>query len=395
MIFYILEWLNEVGVSGIPTRIFNYITFRAGGAAFSAFVISIIFGPYTIRALQNLQTVAPNRLDGLVEDDAETKAEKKNTPSMGGILILLSTGISIAIWGNWSNQIVQIFVLFMMGLGLTGFLDDYLKVKKQSRDGISSRVKLLYQLLLSAAAVIALDSTTDIVHIFIPPGAEETTPFLSSHGQVRNLWIPFFKEPIWMAMPFAVVIALGMLVTVGSSNAVNLTDGMDGLATGCTVIACGAYAIFAYLSGHYNFANYLNIPFIRGAGEVTVLTASIIGACLGFLWYNCKPAGMFMGDTGSLALGGCIGLIAILVKQELLLVVIGGVFVMETLSVMMQVSYYKLTRKLTGTPKRIFKCAPIHHHFKQSGWQETQIVMRFWIIAFILAVVGLATLKLR
>ncbi len=377
MIYYLSEL--DLGNYDVlpPMRLFRYVTFRAGGAAFTAFVIAVVFGPLMVSFLKNFQFVAPNRLEGLVEDDEETKKRKRNVPSMGGILIIAATICSVLIWGNLSSQLVIIFVVLIAVLGGLGFLDDYLKVVRKSRDGISSTVKLTGQILVSAGAVFWL---------YQVPEARE---------HMQSIWIPFVKYPIITGLPLAVVIIFGSVVLIGSSNAVNLSDGMDGLAIGCTVICAMAYAVFAYLCGHYHFADYLDIPFIRGSGEVAVIATAIAGAGLGFLWHNCHPASMFMGDTGSLAIGGAIGLIAVLVKQEILLVVVGGIFVIEAGSVILQVSYFKITRRLTGTPKRLFKCAPIHHHFKQSGWTETQVVIRFWIIAAVLAALGIATLKIR
>ncbi len=376
-----IYFLNELGLD--PMSIFpripllKYVTFRAAGAAFSAFVITVIFGPLTVSFLKHLQFVAPNRLEGLVKDDATTMALKKDVPSMGGILILGATVVSILLWTNLHNSLVWVFLSLMVSLGILGFADDILKVRKRGRDGISSRTKLFFQLLIAAGAIYWMDSVPE------------------ARMHMRSIWVPFVKTPIWTAVPLGIVIIFGVLVLIGSSNAVNLSDGMDGLAVGCTAICAGAYAVFAYLCGHSVLAEYLGIPHIQGGSEITVIATAIAGAGLGFLWHNCHPASMFMGDTGSLSLGGAIGLIAVLVKQEFLLVFVGGVFVLEAGSVMLQVGYYKLTRRLTGTPKRLFKCAPIHHHFKQSGWTETQIVIRFWIIAVVVAALGIATLKLR
>ncbi|MCJ8332383.1 MAG: phospho-N-acetylmuramoyl-pentapeptide-transferase [Lentisphaeria bacterium] len=375
---YWVMFENNQDISKTPLRLFEYVTFRAGGAAFSAFIMAIVFGQLTVKLLISLQFVAPNRLEGLVEDDEETLNQKKNVPSMGGILILGATILSVLIWADLSNSLTLIFLGLLILLGMIGFADDYLKVVRKSKDGISGKAKLAGQIIIAAVAVYLLYHTGDE----------------DSRKIFQNLWIPFVKTPILMALPLVVIVGFGTLVVVGSSNAVNLSDGMDGLAVGCTVITAIAYAIFAYACGNSEHASYLGVPFVHSA-EVSVVAAAIAGAGLGFLWHNCYPASMFMGDTGSLALGGAIGLIAVLVKQEFLLVIIGGIFVVEAGTVILQVIYFKLTRKLTGEPKRLFKCAPIHHHFKMSGWTETQIVIRFWIIALVLAFIGIASLKVR
>ncbi len=376
MFYYLYELATDTEGTWGPLRLFSYITFRAGGAAFSAFIISIVFGPFTVRFLKDLQFVAPNRLEGLVADDEETKAKKKNVPSMGGILILGATIVSILLWGRLGNKLVLIFLVQLILLGGLGFMDDYLKVVKKSRDGLSSKMKLLLQLGVAFGAVYCLDRV------------DETQDLM------RQLYLPFLKQPV-LTLPLIVFLLFGATVVVGSSNAVNLSDGMDGLATGCVIMCALTYAAFAYICGHSEFAKHLIVPYIQNSGEVAVIALAIAGACLGYLWYNCHPASMFMGDTGSLALGGAIGLIAVLVKQEILLILVGGIFVIEAGSVILQVGCFKLTRKLLGSPKRLFKCAPIHHHFKMLGWPESQIVTRFWIIAAVLAAMGLATLKLR
>ncbi len=377
MFYYLYELATNTDGALGPLRLFRYVTFRAAGAAFTAFIIALVFGPFTVRLLKSFQFVAPNRLDGLVEDDEETKKKKKDVPSMGGVLIVAATITSILMWGQLTNPLVVVFMCLLVSLGTVGFIDDYLKVAKQSSDGISGKLKLGAQILIALAAVYALDQ------------APMTKDFM------RQIYVPFRKTPILTSLPIIVVGLWGAIVVVGSSNAVNLSDGMDGLATGCTIICALAFAVFAYVSGHFNFARYLDVPFIKSSGEVAVIATAMAGACLGFLWYNCHPASMFMGDTGSLALGGAIGLIAVLVKQEILLVLVGGIFVMEAGSVILQVGFFKITRKIYGKPRRLFRCSPIHHHFKLLGWPETQIVTRFWIIAAILAAMGVATLKLR
>jgi phospho-N-acetylmuramoyl-pentapeptide-transferase len=331
-------------------------------------LLGFLLGPYTVTMLKKLRATAPSRLKGLVADEF-IDAEKDKTPSMGGVLIILSITVATLLWGELKNPLVLVFLGTLLSLGALGFLDDYVKVVHHNRDGISGKLKLLFQFLIAIAAVYFLDQVEGTF--------------------MREIRVPFLKTPLLENLPLFVIIAFATLVMVGSSNAVNLTDGKDGLAVGCTISCTMAYAVFAYMCGHKIFADYLHIPFIPGASEVVVFAAAIIGACTGFLWHNCHPASMFMGDTGSLALGGTIGLIAVLVKQELALVIVGGVFVMEALSVVIQVASFKLRGK------RVFLCAPIHHHFEQKGWTETQIVVRFWILSGIFALIGLATLKLR
>ncbi len=364
------QYLSELQIYFGPFRLFEFITFRAAGAAFTAMVLCMIFGPTAVKLLRKFRTTAPARLDGLVEEKFIDRS-KDHVPSMGGILIVLSITVSTLLWANLMNPLVLIFLTTLLSLGALGFLDDFSKVALRRRDGIPGKVKLLVQILVAVMAVYAFDSLPETGNI------------------MREVLVPFYKSPLITCLPMVVAFIFAATVVVGSSNAVNLTDGKDGLAVGCMIFCALTYAAFAYLCGHKIFAGYLNIPFIPGVGEVVVFAAAIAGACIGFLWYNCHPASMFMGDTGSLALGGSIGLVAVLVKQELVLILVGGVFVMEAVSVILQVASYKLLKK------RIFLCAPIHHHFEQKGWTETQIVVRFWILAGIFALMGLATLKLR
>jgi len=353
-----------------PLRLFDYVTFRAGGALVTALLLCFLLGPLTVRLLKKLRTVAPTRLAGLV-DEKFIDRNKDKTPSMGGILIISSILLSTILWANLTNKLVIIFLATLLSLSLLGFLDDFAKIAYGKRDGIPGKLKLLFQILIALVAVYFFDSLPETGSI------------------VRDLTVPFIKYPILIGMPVVLAYAFGALVVVGSSNAVNLTDGKDGLAVGCAIFCTLTYAAFAYLCGHRLFAEYLSIPFIPGSSEVGVFACAIAGACIGFLWHNCHPASMFMGDTGSLPLGGVIGLIAVLVKQEITLALVGFVFVMEAGSVILQVLSVKLRNK------RIFLCSPIHHHFEQKGWTETQIVVRFWIIAGLCALLGLATLKLR
>lgn len=366
MLYLLSEYREVLG----PLRLFEYVTFRAGGALFTSMLICFFFGPATVRFLKKLRTTAPTRLEGLVDEEYIDR-EKDKTPSMGGILIVISITVSTVLWALIGNPLVHVFLFMLISFALIGFLDDYTKIVHMKRDGISGKLKLLLQFLFSLTAIFFLDSLPQTGDV------------------VRQIMLPFLKYPVLTGMHLLFAFIFASLVVVGSSNAVNLTDGKDGLAVGCMIFCAMTYAAFAYVCGHKIFSAYLSVPFIPGASEVVVFAASIAGASIGFLWFNCYPASMFMGDTGSLALGGSIGLIAVLVKQEITLLLVGGVFVIEALSVMIQVFSFKTTGK------RVFLCAPIHHHFERKGWTETQIVVRFWILAGIFAILGLATLKLR
>ena len=357
-------------------RIFKYVTFRAGGAAFTAFLIVLLFGPLTVRLLKRFRATVPGRIG---EYDQRLADELKNkTPSMGGLLILVGLVGAILLWALPTNPLAQIFLYLILALGAIGFYDDWRKVRGQSsKEGMSGNAKIVAQIVVAGIAATWLYRVTP------------------SDGFFRDLMVPFFKAPLLESLPLWVALGFAALVVVGSSNAVNLSDGLDGLAAGCTLICALTYAVFAYLCGHKIFADYLQVPFVPGSSEVVVIATAMAGAVLGFLWHNCTPAAMYMGDTGSLSLGGAVGLIAVLVKQELLLLIVGGIFVVEAGSVILQVGYYKLTRKVSGEPKRLFLRAPFHHHLQLKGWKETQIVTRFWIIGLLLAGFGLATLKIR
>ena len=346
-------------------NLFRYITFRSGGAAVTALLISFLFGPHIIAWLRSKQTTGqPIRPDG---PDGHLK-RKKGTPTMGGFLILLALTISTLLWADLANAYVWIVLLVTVGFGLIGFFDDYRKLHRNSHHGLSSRTKLGLEILLSAFACVAVTYVT-------PPGL------------ANALALPFFKNVLielgWFFVPF------GVLVIIGASNAVNLTDGLDGLAIVPSMIAAGCFALIAYLAGNAIFANYLQIHHIAGAGELTVFCGAMVGASLGFLWFNAPPAMVFMGDTGSLSMGAALGTISVVTKHELVLAIIGGLFVLEAVSVIVQVASFKMTGR------RVFRMAPLHHHFEQKGWEEPTIVIRFWIIAWILAIAGLATLKLR
>jgi phospho-N-acetylmuramoyl-pentapeptide-transferase len=346
-------------------NLFRYITFRSGGALLTALIISFLFTPALIRWLKLKQHGGqPIRDDG----PASHLLTKKGTPTMGGLMILLSTCLSTVLWANLENMFVWAILIVTLGFGLIGFSDDYLKVTKRNTKGLSGKKKLVLQTLFTLIAIILIYRATD-------------------SSLQHKLAVPFFKDVLWDMGGFFFVFSI--FVIVGASNAVNLTDGLDGLAIVPVMIAAGCFLLISYLTGNLVFANYLKIHYVAGAGEVTVFCGALIGAALGFLWYNAPPAQVFMGDTGSLALGGALGIISVITKHELVLAIIGGLFVMEAVSVILQVASFKLYKK------RIFLMAPIHHHFEKKGWSEPTIVIRFWIIALILGLFGLATLKIR
>lgn len=347
-------------------HLLHYITFRSWGAAMTALLICFLAGPRLITWLkQKQQGGQPIREDG----PKSHLLTKKGTPTMGGVMIFLAVIVSTLLWANLGNPYIWVTLFVMIGFGALGFWDDYLKVTKKNTKGVSGRRKLLIQttIALIAALWIQMSSSTGEAHFL-------AFPFLKS----------LFIDLGWFYLPFA------MLVMVGASNAVNLTDGLDGLAIGPIMIAMGCFALISYLVGHIKFADYLYLHFVSGAGELSVLCAAVIGAGLGFLWFNAPPAKVFMGDTGSLALGGALGTMSVITKHEIVLAIIGGLFVMEAVSVMIQVGYFKMTGG-----KRFFGMAPIHHHFEKKGWSEPTVVIRFWIISVIFALIGLASLKLR
>lgn len=361
MFYHIFYALHDIWT---PFNVFQYITFRAGGAILTSLIICFILGPFTIRKLANLKINQVVRSDGL-----QTHIRKSSTPTMGGVLLLFSVVVSALMWTRLNNRFVILLLLGSLWLGILGFLDDYLKFKYQNSKGLSPKLKLFWQALFSV--IIA-------VYLYLFP---QNLNFSVSAS------IPFFKG-VFVNFSYLYMLFV-ILIIVGSSNSVNLTDGLDGLASGNILIAALTFAVFAYLAGHYQIANYLKIIHVAGAGEVTVFLFGIIGAMLGFLWYNAHPAQIFMGDTGSLFLGGILGMSAIFIKQELVLPIAGGVFLVEALSVLVQVYCYK------KTGKRIFKMAPLHHHFELNGLSEPKVTIRFWIIGIILAIISLATLKLR
>src|SRR6266480_6661543 len=364
---YYLHLLSEE-VKGL--NVFSYVTFRAIAAAVTAFLLSLAFGKIVIRKLIRLRARQPIRTADEVHRLAELHSAKQGVPTMGGVLIIGTVVLSSVIWARPDNRFVWLALFSMVYLGGLGFVDDYLKVTKKKSDGISGRLKLVFQLALAAIV---------------------TTVFLSSpllEVQARSLYVPFFKAPVVANMGWFTFVFFA-LVIVCSSNAVILTDGLDGLAIGCTVTVAFAYALLSYAAGNFRIAEYLQVPFYPFAGELTVVCSALIGAGLGFLWFNCHPAKVFMGDTGSLAIGGMLGVVAICCKQELLLTVVGGVFVIEAVSVILQVISFKTTGR------RIFVMSPLHHHFELTGWKENTVIVRFWILSIIFALLGLATLKLR
>jgi phospho-N-acetylmuramoyl-pentapeptide-transferase len=351
-------------------NVFNYVTFRAVAAAVTAFVLSLAFGNYVIRKLIALKAGQPIRTADEVHRLAELHSAKQGMPTMGGVLVIGTVVTSSLLWARPDNRFVWLALFSMVYLGVLGFVDDYLKVVRKKSDGVSGRVKLVFQIGLAAIVTV----------VFL------TNPLIEV--QARSLYLPFFKAPVIADMGWF-TLAFFALVIVGCSNAVNLTDGLDGLAIGCTITVAFAYALLAYAAGNFRIADYLQVPFYPFSGELAVVCSALVGAGLGFLWFNCHPAKVIMGDTGSLAIGGIVGVIAICCKQELLLAVVGGVFVLEAVSVILQV----LSFRMTG--KRIFLMSPIHHHFELAGWKENTVIVRFWILSAVFALLGLATLKLR
>ena len=352
---------DQVGIFNL----FKYLTFRTGGAVLTSLVISFLAGPPVIRWLRRKQGHGqPIRTDG-PESHLLTK---KGTPTMGGFLILMALTLSTLLWVDLTNPYVWIVMMVTLGYGLIGFTDDYLKVSKRNHKGLPGRLKLASQI------VIALAASSMVVRLVPEP---------LSHA----LAVPFFKN-VLLQLGWG-YLAMATFVMVGASNAVNLTDGLDGLATVPVMIAAGVFALISYLVGHAVFANYLQIHHVPGSGELAVFCGALVGAGLGFLWFNAPPAMVFMGDTGSLAMGGALGAMSVVTKHEIVLAIVGGLFVLETVSVIVQVASFKLTGK------RVFRMAPLHHHFEKKGWSEPTVVIRFWIVSFILALAGLSTLKLR
>jgi phospho-N-acetylmuramoyl-pentapeptide-transferase len=373
-------------------RVFQYLTFRAVMAAMTALLIGLVAGPYVIRYLTALKIGQPVRGYGM-----ETHLSKSGTPTMGGVLILLCIAVSTLLWFDLSNRFVWIVLLVTLGFGAIGWVDDWRKVVNKDPEGMRSREKYFWQSLIGLTAALYLvfsiseNSNLRVLELFfrwVQSGFDLNLP------PKAGLMLPFFKE---VSYPLGVLgfVVLTYLVIVGSSNAVNLTDGLDGLAIMPVVMVGSALGVFAYVTGSSVFSRYLLFPYIPGSGELLIFCSAMAGAGLAFLWFNTHPAQVFMGDVGALALGGALGTIAVIVRQEIVLAIMGGIFVAEALSVMIQVTYFKYTRRKFGEGRRFFRMAPLHHHFEKTGWKETQVVVRFWIITMLLCLVGLSTLKLR
>ena len=357
---FILEFINQYSF----LNVFKYLTFRTGLAMFTSMVVVLMIGTPFINFFSARQILDPIREDG----PSDHIVKKIGTPTMGGVLILIGLFSGILLWGDLSNLHIWFLLFIVTSFGLLGAYDDYRKIKFKNSSGISFKFKIISQIIIAAVGISLISH-------------------FSKNEELMNLYFPFFKDLVinlgWFFIPFSV------FIIVGSSNAVNLTDGLDGLATVPVILVAGCFAFISYVTGNIVFSEYLQIPYIEGMGEVSVFCGSIIGACLGFLWFNAPPAKIFMGDTGSLALGGSLGAVGIITKHEIVLAITGGLFVLEAVSVIVQV----LSFKLTG--KRVFRMAPIHHHYEKKGWAESTVVIRFWIISIILAMIGLATLKLR
>ena len=366
------SWEGEV--SGL--RLFRYITFRSVGAAGTALLLSLWFGPRVIAWLKELSFGQNYKDRAEVAGNLTGRTSNKvGTPTMGGLLIVLTLNLTTLLWAQW-NTLVQLTVLSVVVLAALGFYDDYMKITKASSGGAKSRVKLVVQIAL--ALFIG-------AYLWLGPSTEHL---------ITDIMIPFYKYPVAAGVG-GVGLVLTVLTIVGSSNAVNLTDGLDGLAIGCVLIVSFAFLILSYVAGNKSMSDYLQIPHVQGAGELTVFCAGLCGAGLGFLWFNCHPAQVFMGDTGSLALGGALGIVAVLIHQPLVLVIAGGVFVMEAVSVILQTSYFRFTRKRYGVGRRIFLMAPLHHHFEKKNWHENQVVVRFYILCVLFALLALSSLKVR
>ena len=392
MLLNLAQWLQTLSPEFGSFRVFQYLTFRAVMAALTALLIGLVAGPFVIRRLVSLKLGQPIR-----EYAMQTHLAKSGTPTMGGVLILLSIAIATLLWADLSNRFVWIVLVVTLGFGAIGWADDWRKVVHKDPEGMRSREKYMWQSLIGLVAALYLvfsiseSSNLRVIGLFISwvqSGFDVNLP------PKAGLLVPFVKEVSYPLGVFGFVI-LTYLVIVGSSNAVNLTDGLDGLAIMPVVMVGSALGIFAYVTGSSVYSKYLLFPHIPGSGELLIFCAAMAGSGLAFLWFNTHPAQVFMGDVGALAVGAALGTIAVIVRQELVLAIMGGIFVVEALSVMLQVVYFKYTKKRFGAGRRILKMAPLHHHFEKSGWKETQVVVRFWIITMLLCLVGLSTLKLR
>lgn len=397
MLFLVMEYIREKEILKVP-MVFSYYSTRMMLAAVTSLLLSILLGPRFIKKLYELkigQTIRMEECPLL----GQLHHKKKDTPTMGGILILFSMLISMLLWMNLRHVFTLILLVTTLLLGAVGATDDYLKLRYKNSKGLSGKKKLFFQMFLGGALAIYLlyPTFTELIHVgkwFSPPTVREYSHenILSIQELASRIYLPFLKEPlltfsgVFIIFPALLII----LVVAGASNAVNLTDGLDGLAAGCLLMVALCFALIAFLSNHIDLAHYLNIPYIEGSGEIAIYLSAFAGACLGFLWYNGYPAQIFMGDTGSLPLGGIVGVVAVLLKKELLLALVGGIFVIEATSVILQVASYKLRNK-----KRLFLIAPLHHHFEYKGWPETKVVIRFWIIGLLLAIIGLASLKFQ
>ena len=392
MLLSLAQWLQSISPEFGFFRVFQYLTLRAVMSALTALLIGLVAGPFVIRRLVALKIGQPIR-----EYAMQTHLSKSGTPTMGGVLILLAIGISTLLWADLSNRFVWIVLIVTLGFGAIGWADDWRKVVHKDPEGMRSREKYLWQSAIGLIAAVYLvfsiseSSNLRVIGLFVnwvQSGFDVNLP------PKAGLLVPFVKEVSYPLGVFGFVI-LTYLVIVGSSNAVNLTDGLDGLAIMPVVMVGSALGVFAYVTGSSVYSKYLLFPYIPGSGELLIFCAAMAGAGLAFLWFNTHPAQVFMGDVGALALGAALGTIAVIVRQEIVLAIMGGIFVVEALSVMLQVLYFKYTKKRYGAGRRILKMAPLHHHFEKSGWKETQVVVRFWIITMLLCLVGLSTLKLR
>jgi phospho-N-acetylmuramoyl-pentapeptide-transferase len=392
MLLSLASWLQTLSPEFGFFRVFQYITFRAVMAALTALLIGLAFGPWVIRRLGAMKIGQPIREYGVKEHIAKT-----GTPTMGGVLILIGIAVSTLLWFDWSNRFVWIVMVVTLGFGTIGWVDDWRKVVQKNPEGMSSREKYFWQSMIGLVAALYLafsvseTSNMRVLELFI---RWVQSGFSNDLPPKADLMVPFVKTISYPLGVFGFII-LTYFVIVGASNAVNLTDGLDGLAIMPVVMVGSALGVFAYVTGSSVYSRYLLFPYIPGAGELLIFCAAMAGAGLAFLWFNTHPAQVFMGDVGALSLGGALGTIAVITRQEIVLGIMGGVFVAEALSVMLQVSWFKFTKKRYGTGRRILKMAPLHHHFEKSGWKETQVVVRFWIITMLLCLVGLASLKLR
>ncbi len=392
MLLTLTQWLQTLSPEFGFFRVFQYLTLRAVLAAMTALVIGLFAGPAVIRHLTRLKIGQPIRDYGM-----QSHHSKSGTPTMGGVLVLLCITISTLLWFDWSNRFVWIVLVVTLGFGAIGWVDDWRKVVHKDPEGMRSREKYFWQSVIGLVAALYLvfsiseNSNVRVLELFfkwVQSGFDVNLP------PKAGLLLPFFKE---ISYPLGVwgFVALTYLVIVGSSNAVNLTDGLDGLAIMPVVMVGSALGVFAYVTGSSVFSRYLLFPHIPGSGELLIFCSAMAGAGLAFLWFNTHPAQVFMGDVGALALGGALGTIAVIVRQEIVLAIMGGIFVAEAVSVMLQVGYFKYTRRRFGEGRRLFRMAPLHHHFEKAGWKESQVVVRFWIITMLLCLVGLSTLKLR